>query len=560
MDEPGELIAGEERPLERRIARHLEMLGVRQHGLDHLLRIAELAQDRRAVLRVLVERGVDLVVEVVEQRGHPPELLVLAEAPRIGRRRGLDRERMPQKRLVLRVLGEGRPGLFACRVQGGRYDTAALPITVAREAAVESFVIEGGRPLNGRVRIAGNKNGALPVLAACLLTDEPVVLGNIPRIRDVDTMLALRADLGAAVDWQGDNEVRVHAAEISKTEVDEELSDRIRGSFLFAGPLLARYGHALLSPPGGDFIGRRPLDTHIHAFQQLGADVSVGRRFELRADRLLGKKIFLDEASVMGTENAVMAASLAAGETVLVNAACEPHVQDLCRFLVSLGARIDGIGSNVLRIEGVERLSGGEHRIGAEHIEAASFIGLAAVTGGDVTVDDVEPDDLMAILAAFDRLGIAVEVSERSVRVPPGQELVIRDDLGDQIPKIEDGPWPMFPADLTSIALAVATQARGTILIFEKMFENRLFFVDKLVRMGARIILCDPHRAVISGPARLHGERLESPDIRAGMAMLIAALCAEGTSVIGNISQIDRGYERIDDRLRALGASIERTA
>ncbi|HUY71101.1 MAG TPA: UDP-N-acetylglucosamine 1-carboxyvinyltransferase, partial [Gaiellaceae bacterium] len=395
--------------------------------------------------------------------------------------------------------------------------------------------------------------------AACLLTNEPVVLGNIPRIRDVETMLALLADLGAEVDWQGENEVRVHAAEISKTEVEEELSDRIRGSFLFAGPLLARYGHALLSPPGGDFIGRRPLDTHIHAFQQLGADVSVGRRFELRADRLLGKRIFLDEASVMGTENAVMAASLAAGETVLVNAACEPHVQDLCRFLVSLGARIDGIGSNVLRIEGVEQLSGGEHRIGAEHIEAASFIGLAAVTGGDVTVDDVEPDDLMAILAAFDRLGIAVEVNERSVRVPPGQELVIRDDLGDQIPKIEDGPWPMFPADLTSIALAVATQARGTILIFEKMFENRLFFVDKLVRMGARIILCDPHRAVVSGPARLHGERLESPDIRAGMAMLIAALCAEGTSVIGNISQIDRGYERIDDRLRALGASIERT-
>ena len=423
---------------------------------------------------------------------------------------------------------------------------------------MESFVIEGGRPLNGHVRIVGNKNGALPVLAACLLTNEPVVLGNIPRIRDVDTMLALLADLGAEVDWQGENEVRVHAAEISKTEVDEELSDRIRGSFLFAGPLLARYGHALLSPPGGDFIGRRPLDTHIHAFQQLGADVSVARRFELRADRLLGKKIFLDEASVMGTENAVMAASLAVGETVLVNAACEPHVQDLCRFLVSLGARIEGIGSNVLRIEGVEHLSGGEHRIGAEHIEAASFIGLAAVTGGDVTVDDVEPDDLMAILAAFDRLGIAVEVSERSVRVPPGQELVIRDDLGDQIPKIEDGPWPMFPADLTSIALAVATQARGTILIFEKMFENRLFFVDKLVRMGARIILCDPHRAVVTGPARLHGERLESPDIRAGMAMLIAALCAEGTSVIGNIGQIDRGYERIDERLRALGASIER--
>jgi UDP-N-acetylglucosamine 1-carboxyvinyltransferase len=260
----------------------------------------------------------------------------------------------------------------------------------------------------------------------------------------------------------------------------------------------------------------------------------------------------------MGTENAVMAAALAAGETVLMNAACEPHVQDLCRFLVSLGAQIGGIGSNMLRIEGVRELSGGEHRIGAEHIEAASFIGLAAVTGGDVTVEDIEPRDFLSILAAFERLGVEVELGETSVRVPPGQSLMIRDDLGDQIPKIEDGPWPMFPADLTSIALAVATQATGTILIFEKMFENRLFFVDKLVRMGARIILCDPHRAVVTGPAKLHGQRLESPDIRAGMAMIIAALCAEGTSVIGNIGQIDRGYERIDERLRGLGASIER--
>ncbi len=433
-----------------------------------------------------------------------------------------------------------------------------MSTTVAREATTESFVIEGGRPLNGRVRVAGNKNGALPILAACVLTDEPVVLRNIPRIRDVDTMLALLADIGAEAEWRGENEVRVHAAGVSRTEVDEELSDRIRGSFLLAGPLLTRFGHVLLSPPGGDFIGRRPLDTHVHAFEQLGAHVEISRRFELRAGRLEGKRIFLDEASVMGTENAVMASTLARGRTVLMNAACEPHVQDLCRFLVSLGARIEGIGSNVLTIDGVDELSGGEHRIGAEHIEAASFIGLAAVTGGEVTVDDVEPDDFVSILAAFGRLGIEVELGETSVRVPAGQELVIRDDLGDQIPKIEDGPWPAFPADLTSIALAVATQARGTILIFEKMFENRLFFVDKLVRMGARIILCDPHRAVVSGPARLHGERLESPDIRAGMAMLIAALCAEGTSVIGNIGQIDRGYERIDERLRALGAAIER--
>jgi UDP-N-acetylglucosamine 1-carboxyvinyltransferase len=434
-----------------------------------------------------------------------------------------------------------------------------LTTAVANEAAVESFVIEGGNPLGGRVRVAGNKNGALPILAACLLTDEPVVLRNVPRIRDVDTMLALLADLGAEVEWLGPNDVRVQAAGVTKTEADEELSDRIRASFLLGGPLLARHGQAILYPPGGDAIGRRRLDTHVHAFEQLGAEVAIGSRFELRADRLQGKRIFLDEASVMGTENAVMAATFARGETVIVNAACEPHVQDLCRFLVTLGARIDGIGSNVLRIEGVESLGGGEHRIGPEHIEAASFMGLAAVTGGDLTVEDVEPDDLLSVLMAFDRLGIRAEVGDTWVRVPAGQELVIRDDLGDQIPKVEDGPWPLFPADLTSIALVIATQARGTVLIFEKMFENRLFFVDKLVRMGARIILCDPHRAVVTGPARLHGERLESPDIRAGMAMLIAALCAEGTSVIGNIGQIDRGYERIDERLRALGASIERT-
>jgi UDP-N-acetylglucosamine 1-carboxyvinyltransferase len=435
---------------------------------------------------------------------------------------------------------------------------AAVSTLVSREALTESFVIEGGRPLSGRVKVAGNKNGALPILAACLLTSEPVALSNVPRITDVETMVALLRELGVEAEWQSDHELRVHAAEVAHTDVDEELSERIRASFLLAGPLLARCGHVRLAPPGGDFIGRRPLDTHVHALRALGAEVAAGRRFEMRAPALRGARVFLAEASVMGTENAVMAAVLAEGATVLMNAACEPHVQDLCRFLVSLGARIEGIGSNVLHIEGVEELHGGEHRIGAEHIEAASFIGLAAVTGGDVTIEGVDPDHFVSILASFERLGVRVELGETSVRVPPGQELVVQDDLGHQIPKIEDGPWPAFPADLTAIALAVATQAQGTILIFEKMFENRLFFVDKLVRMGARIILCDPHRALVSGPARLYGERVESPDIRAGMAMLIAALCAEGTSVIGNIAQIDRGYERIDERLRALGASIER--
>jgi UDP-N-acetylglucosamine 1-carboxyvinyltransferase len=423
----------------------------------------------------------------------------------------------------------------------------------------EAFVIDGGRPLNGRITAAGNKNAALPIIAACLLTDEPVVLHNVPRILDVETMVALVDDLGVTIDWQGPNELYVHAAHLVKSELDEALCARIRASILLAGPLLARCGRAIIPPPGGDVIGRRRLDTHVHAFTFLGAEVHANRRYDMSAPRLVGTHLFLDEASVTGTENAIMAAVKAEGETVIGNAACEPHVQDLCRFLVSLGAHIQGIGSNVIRIEGVERLGGGEYRIAPDHIEIASFVGLAAVTPGEITIDDVRAEDLAAITPGFDRLGVSVEIDGTSVRVPDDQELVVRDDLGGQIPKIEDGPWPAFPADLTSIALAVATQARGTILIFEKMFENRLFFVDKLVGMGARVILCDPHRAIVAGPSRLYGERMESPDIRAGMAMLIASLCADGVSTIGNIGQIDRGYERIDERLRSLGARIERT-
>jgi UDP-N-acetylglucosamine 1-carboxyvinyltransferase len=352
--------------------------------------------------------------------------------------------------------------------------------------------------------------------------------------------------------------VWIHATDLRKHELDEELCTRIRASILLAGPLLARFGEAIVPPPGGDVIGRRRLDTHIHAFAQLGAQIRANRRFHMRAERLVGAPLFLDEASVTGTENAIMAATLAQGETIIANAACEPHVQDLCRFLVSLGADIGGIGSNVLRVRGVAGLRGGEWRVCPDHIEVASLIGLGAVTDGEMVIEDVLQDHLAGIWAGFDRLGVTCQVDGSSIRVPGGQELVIRDDLGSQIPKIEDGPWPAFPADLTSIALAVATQASGTVLIFEKMFENRLFFVDKLVNMGARIILCDPHRAVVSGPSRLYGERLSSPDIRAGMAMLIASLCAEGRSTIGNIREIDRGYERIDERLRGLGASIER--
>ena len=424
---------------------------------------------------------------------------------------------------------------------------------------MQSFVIEGGRPLSGTVRASGNKNAALPILAACVLANGEVRLENVPRIRDVETMVELLADIGADVEWTGPNAVRVDAAKVSKTDLDADLAREIRASFLLAGPLLARFGRVTVPPPGGDVIGRRRLDTHMQAFAALGAEVAQDGVYDISADGLRGTRVYLDEASVMGTENAIMAAVLAEGETVLGHAACEPHIQDLCRFLVSLGARIEGIGSNVLHIQGVSELGGGEHKVGPDHIEVASFVGLAAATGGDVVVTGVEPDDLISIVPAFRRLGVEMEVTEKEVRVPAGQSLRIEDDFGGQIPKIESGVWPAFPADLTSIAVTVATQAHGTILIFEKMFESRLFFVDKLVSMGARIILCDPHRVVVTGPATLYGERLESPDIRAGMAMLIAALCAEGTSTIGNIRQIDRGYERIDERLRKLGAEIERT-
>jgi UDP-N-acetylglucosamine 1-carboxyvinyltransferase len=430
--------------------------------------------------------------------------------------------------------------------------------TMVADRLLESFVIEGGQALHGRVTAAGNKNGVLPILAACVLTTEPVVLHNVPRIRDVDTMLALIADLGAEVEWIGPNDVRVHAADVRKTELDPELCSQMRASFLLAGPLLVRSGSAVVAPPGGDVIGRRRLDPHIHGFSSLGVEVDAGDSYEMRADGLRGASVFLDEASVMATENIVMAASLADGETTVGNAACEPHVADLCRFLRSLGAEIEGIESNVVRVRGVESLRGGEWTIGPDHVEVASFIGLAAVTGGDVTIDGVRTEDLISILPTFARLGVRVEVGDGTVRVPPGQELYIEDDIGGHVPKIEDGPWPAFPSDCTSIALTVATQADGEILFFEKMFENRLFFTDKLVSMGARIILCDPHRAVVTGPTRLRGQRMESPDIRAGMSMLLASLCAEGESTIGAVYQIDKGYERIDERLRALGARIER--
>ncbi len=422
-------------------------------------------------------------------------------------------------------------------------------------------MIQGGAPLSGEIVAAGNKNAALPILAACLLTEEELILRNIPRIRDTEAQVAILAKLGVEVEWLGFNDLRLCAANVATTEVDEGLAARIRASFLLAGPLLARFGEVRMPPPGGDTIGRRRLDPHLDAFRDLGATITGSRMIELQASGGLEScEIFMDEPSVMGTENALLAAALTPGRTLIANSASEPHVQDLARLLTSMGATVEGIGSNVMIVNGRDKLGGAEHRIGPDHIEVGSFMALAAATGGEIRIRDVEPGDLLMIRRQFQRLGLRSSVEGRDLLVPPDQQLAVRDDLGDAIPKIDDGPWPAFPADLTSIALALATQANGTILIFEKMFENRLFFTDKLVAMGARITLCDPHRAIVNGPCRLHGERLESPDIRAGMAMLIAALAAEGTSEIGNIAQIDRGYERIDERLQGLGAQLERAA
>ena len=426
---------------------------------------------------------------------------------------------------------------------------------------MQKFVIEGGRPLSGTVVPAGNKNGALPALAASLLTDQEVVVRNVPRIGDVETMLALLERLGVRVEWREEHVVALQADKLTGSEVDRVLSERIRASFLCTGPLLARLGRVQMPPPGGDVIGRRRLDPHLDAFRALGAVVESTRSaYTIVAPRggLRACDFFMDEPSVMGTENALMAAALTPGSTVIRNAASEPHVQDLARLLTRMGAAIEGIGSNVMHVHGLAKLGGCEHHVSPDHIEIASFMALAGVTGGELRVRDVVPDDLRMIRLVFQRLGLRSELDGDEVVVPGGQKLVVERDAGGYQPKVEDGPWPAFPADLTSIALALATQSEGTVLIFEKMFENRLVFTDKLVNMGAHIILCDPHRAVISGPTRLRGERLESPDIRAGMAMLIAALCADGVSEIGNVRQIDRGYERIDERLAALGARIER--
>jgi UDP-N-acetylglucosamine 1-carboxyvinyltransferase len=420
------------------------------------------------------------------------------------------------------------------------------------------YIVEGGHWLAGTITPSGNKNAALPIIAAALLTEHPVTLENVPRIRDTETLVELIRSVGATAEWRQRNTLDIHAKNIRAADLDPVLCARIRASILLAGPLLARCGEVMLPPPGGDVIGRRRLDTHFLAFEQLGATVTVSDRLQFSCRSLKGADVFLDEPSVTATENALMAAVAAHGTTHLRNVASEPHVQDLAHFLVALGARIEGIGTNTMVVHGPATLGAASYSIGPDHIEVGSLIGLAAVTRSPLRIARAGVEHLRSIRMGFERLGIVCEVDGDDLVVPSGQTMKIRDDFGGHVPKLEDQPWPAFPADLMSIAIVTATQCDGVILMFEKMFESRMFFVDKLISMGARIVLCDPHRAIVAGPSRLRGAPMISPDIRAGMAMLLAAVCAKGTSTIDNADQIERGYERIDERLNALGARITR--
>ena len=422
---------------------------------------------------------------------------------------------------------------------------------------MHKYRIEGGIPIRGTIAASGNKNAALPCIAATLLSEEPIILRNIPEIEDTGVMLLILQALGASVEKIGEHEWKIDASLIRNSDIPAALSKKIRASILFAGPLVARTGKAVMPPPGGDVIGRRRVDTHFLALQELGARIEVEGPFTFTANKLVGADIFLDETSVTATENAVMAAVLAEGHTIINNAASEPHVQDLCNMLVSMGAKITGIGSNILHIDGVKKLHGTDFAIGPDFMEIGSYIGLAAATKGSITITGVNPKDMRPLRVAFGKLGIRWTIEGDALTVDLGQEMKVNTDLGGMIPKIDDSPWPGFPPDLTSIMTVVATQVEGTVLIFEKMFESRMFFVDKLISMGARITLCDPHRAVVSGPCTLHGDKLVSPDVRAGMAMVIAALIAHGESEISNVYQIERGYENLVEKLRSLGARIE---
>lgn len=431
-------------------------------------------------------------------------------------------------------------------------------VKFTEDTTMPEYVIKGGVRLHGEVTPSGNKNAALPLIAATLLTDEPVTLHNVPRIRDVLALLKLVESLGANVEWVADNSVRVHAKNVNTTTLNSDLCRAIRASILLAGPMLARTGQITLPPPGGDVIGRRRLDTHFLALRALGTEINIGRDFGFSAQQLTGADIMLDEASVTATENAITAAVLARGSTILRNVASEPHVQDLCHCLVKMGAHIHNIGSNVLTIHGVQKLHGCEFTVGTDNIEVTSFIVLGAVIGDGILIRNARPEDHRMTHIMLGRLGIEFERRGEDIFVPGGQQLRVVPDLGGAIPKIDDGIWPSFPADAMSLVVVAATQAEGTIMIHEKMFESRLYFVDRLIGMGAQIVVCDPHRVVIQGKSQLHDDRVQSPDIRAGVALVIAALCAEGESVIGNISQIERGYEKFDEKLRKLGAQIER--
>jgi UDP-N-acetylglucosamine 1-carboxyvinyltransferase len=423
---------------------------------------------------------------------------------------------------------------------------------------MEKFVIEGGIPLNGEVTPAGNKNAALPILSACLLTGDPVILHNVPNIRDVNDMRKLIGSLGVKIEELGGSSWRVTARAVRPADLDPDLCRRIRASILLAGPMVARAGELRLPPPGGDVIGRRRVDTHILALKKLGADVKYTRSFEFKARKLRGADILLDEASVTGTENAIMAAVTAKGTTTLRNAASEPHIQELCQMLNALGAQIEGIGSNTLFIQGVEKLHGGEFTIGADYLEVVSFIGAAVVTRGEIRIRNASVQYLDMVRLVFKRMGVDWSVEGNDVLVPAKQRLKIEPDLGNAIPEIKTNVWPAFPTDLMSIAIVVATQAKGSILFHDWMYPGRMVFIDKLVGMGAQIVLCDPHRCIVNGPSKLYGEKVESPDIRAGMSLLLAALAAQGTSIIRNIGQIDRGYENVDQKFRSLGANIAR--
>jgi UDP-N-acetylglucosamine 1-carboxyvinyltransferase len=425
---------------------------------------------------------------------------------------------------------------------------------------MEKFVVKGQRQLSGKIQPAGNKNESLPVLAAILLSTSQITLSNLPNIGDINTMKLILERLGVGIQFKNENTYVFDASHLLSCEPDLDLCRKIRGSFLMASPLLYRFGEARLPVPGGDIIGRRRLDTHFKVLTEMGVTiVQDGHTFHFRCDKgFKGTNLFLDEASVMATENAVMAASIAEGTTTIYNAACEPHIQGLCRMLNAMGADIQGIGSNFLTIKGVSSLNACSHKIQPDHIEVGSLIGLAAVTRSELTIIEPGLKNLALILHCFNRLGVTTETRENNLYIPPNQDMHIIHDMDKTIPKIDDAPWPGFPADLTSIMTVVATQCKGTILIFEKLFESRLFWVDKLIGMGAQIVLCDPHRAVVVGPSNLVGTKLNSPDIRAGMALLIAAMCANGTSEIYDIQQIDRGYEKIDQRLNELGANIQR--